>query len=379
MKTNLLLSLLVFLCLSCESGKVKSYRLVLSDQSLSFPLDANTKNQILYLMPYTDKEGKEYLTFQNQVENEILFYDMNTCRLEFKITPEIEGGNGVGRFLGYHIQNMDSIYVTNYFGAQEISLINKNAMLKDKINYEKADDGTPLSFFCFVTHSYKPATVIGRKMYIYSGPDRFVEKDPVAAVLDMDTKSIKALPFIYPDYPGSETKIKKYGHENDYSRCFDGERFIYSFYFDENIYVMPPAHDSVRSIKVKSGFMDKVNLADELKATIEDLCINSGYGNLLYDKYRDVYYRVAYPQTVMDKGVRAMELLEYGRRNFSIMLLDKDFNVIGETMFPDYTYNSKLMIMREDGLYISDSHYMNPDFSDDVLSFKKFDLVESDN
>lgn len=81
----------------------------------------------------------------------------------------------------------------------------------------------------------------------------------------------------------------------------------------------------------------------------------------------------------MDKGVRAMELMGYGRKNFSIMVLDKDFNVLGETMFPDYTYNSKLMIIREDGLYISDSHYMNPDFNDDVLSFKKFDLVESNN
>lgn len=106
MKANLLLLFLVLLCLSCESNKVKSYQLVLSGQSLSFPLDANTKNQILYLMPYTDKEGKEYLTFQNQVENEILFYDMNTCRLEFKITPKKEGNDGVGRFLGYHIQNI---------------------------------------------------------------------------------------------------------------------------------------------------------------------------------------------------------------------------------------------------------------------------------
>lgn len=378
MKANLLLSLLVFLCLSCESGKVKSYQLVLSDQSLSFPLDANTKNQILYLMPYTDKEGKEYLTFQNQVENEILFYDMNTCRLEFKITPEKEGNNGVGCFLGYHIQNMDSIYVTSW-DTEVISLIDKNSIVKDKINYEKADDGTPLSHFCFVTHYYKPATVIGRKMYIYSGANRWIDKDPIAAVLDLDTESIEALPFIHPDYPGSDTKLKKYGLEEKYSRCFDGERFIYSFYFEEDLYVTHPTYDSLYRVKAKSKLIDSPTRPDELKAVAEDFCCNSFYGNLLYDPYREVYYRIVYPKTEMDKGVRAMELMEYGRRNFSIMLLDKDFNVIGETMFPDYTYNSKLMIMREDGLYISDSHYMNPDFSDDVLSFKKFDLVESDN
>lgn len=379
MKTNLLLLLFIFLCLSCGDNKEKHYELVLSDKSLSFPLDNNTKNSIMYLMPFTDKEGREYLTFQNQKKNEILFYDINTCNFEFKITPEAEGSNGVGRFLGYHIQNMDSIYVTPLHCVQEIFLIDRSSIVKDKISYEKADDGTPLSDFCFTTHYYKPATVIGRKMYIYSGPDRWIEKDPVAAVIDLDTKSVKALPFIYPDYPGSDTKVKKFGLEDCYSRCFDGERFIYSFSFDENIYVAPPAHDSVRQVKVKSQFIDKVNLPDELKATANDICKNSEYGNMLYDKYRDVYYRIAHPQAAMDKGVRAMELMEYGRKNFSVMIIDKNFNVIGETMFPDYTYNPKLMIIREDGLYISDSHYMNPDFSDDVLSFKRFDLVESDN
>lgn len=79
-------------------------------------------------------------------KNEILFYDINTSLLSFKIEPKIDGDNGVGRFLGYYIQNLDSIYLTNY-DFQEIAIINKNAIVKDKINYEKADNGTALSFF----------------------------------------------------------------------------------------------------------------------------------------------------------------------------------------------------------------------------------------
>ncbi len=64
----------------------------------------------------------------------------------------------------------------------------------------------PCPFFCFITHVYRPATVIGRKMYIYSGPNRWVENAPVAAILDLDTKSIQALPFTYPQYEGSKVK-----------------------------------------------------------------------------------------------------------------------------------------------------------------------------
>jgi len=47
------------------------------------------------------------------------------------------------------------------------------------------------------------------------------------------------------------------------------------------------------------------------------------------------------------------------------------------SLFPEYTYVSGMMFVREDGLYISDSHYLNPDCNDDVLSFRKFDLVEN--
>lgn len=374
--SNILFVLLALSFFSCGGDNRITFELVKSDKSLLFPLDRDTKNSILFLAPYTDDNGKEYLTFQNQIKNEILFYDMNTCQFEFKITPEIAGSNGVGRFLGYYIHSLDSVYLTNY-DFQEIALIDRNSKVKDKVSYEKADDGTPLSFFCFITHFYRPATVIGRKMYIYSGPDRWVEKDPVSAVLDLDTKSITALPFIYPDYPGSDNKQKKYGLEEDYSRCFDGKRFIYSFYYDENIYVTSPEHDSVYQVNVKSEYIDKVNWLAEFSLSMTDVCESPNYGNLLYDPYRDVYYRVAYPRTEIDEKkekVRSMELMEYGRKRFLVMILDKDFKVIGETMFPDYTYNPKLMIIREDGLYISDSHYMNPDFSDDVLSFKRFDL-----
>ena len=186
----------------------------------------------------------------------------------------------------------------------------------------------------------------------------------------------KKLPFDYPDYPGSEVKLKRYGMEASYSRCYDGQRFIYSFHYDENIYVATPEHDSIRKVSVKSKYFDKVQLPDELTASPEDFCVNAWYNNLLYDPYREVYYRIAYPPSTLDKGVRPMELVQFGRKNFSIIILDKDFRILGETLFPDNTYNPTIMLVRPEGLYISDSHYLNPQFNDDILSFRKFELKE---
>ena len=240
-------------------------------------------------------------------------------------------------------------------------------------DYEEAHDGTRLYNSCFL--SFRTATLIGRDLYIYSDPNRLIEKDYVSATINLDTKEIRALPFVYPDYPGSSVKLKRYGLEGSYSRSFDGQRFVYSFIYDESVYVANIAHDSIRKVSVKSEYIDQVQLPDELTAQAIDFCQNAMYGDLIYDPYREVFYRIAYPSTTIEKGVKAMELIEYGRKTFSIIILDKELNKLGETLFPNYTYNSRQLLVLPDGLYICNSHFMNPDFNDDILSFIRFDLV----
>ena len=377
MKITLLAVISLFCLLSCVDKKVQtkeSYNLVASDKQLSFALDPNTKTFILALFPFTDETGKEYLTFQNQDQNEILFYDMNSRKLEFKVKPAYEGPNGVGQVLGYYVHTIDSIFLT-ISGTNEIVLVNRNAEIKDKINYERAEDGTLLTDFCSISSVYQPIIMIDKEMYIMSGCNRWLEKDPISAVINLEDKTIHALPYYYPSFPGADNKAKRAGIEEHLSRCFEGKHFVYSFHFDETIYIASQDHDSIKEVKVKSKYIDKVRLLDDYgNLTITDACENPNYGNLLFDKYRNVYYRIAYPETEIEKEVKGLELLQYGRKNFSIIILDKNFNIIGETLFPDYTYNSTVMFVREDGLYISDSHYLNPDYSDDELSFKCFTL-----
>ena len=57
--------------------------------------------------------------------------------------------------------------------------------------------------------------------------------------------------------------------------------------------------------------------------------------------------------------------------------MDDKFNILGETEFPDYTYNPRLIFIRKEGLYISNSHYLNPNYSDDILGFTKFKLIKN--
>lgn len=110
---------------------------------------------------------------------------------------------------------------------------------------------------------------------------------------------------------------------------------------------------------------------------IKAQCEHASYGKILYDKYRNVYYRFVYPYCEIDDySGDYLDLYRSGKKTFSIIVLDKQLNVIGETSFPPYTYNSNLAFILEDGLYVSLNHIKNPDYSDDILRFQKLELKE---
>ena len=198
----------------------------------------------------------------------------------------------------------------------------------------------------------------------------------MTATIDTDMKETVALPFEYPDYPGSEQKIKKSGWEMNFGRCFDGKRFVYSFAYKENVYVTTPAHDSVQQVPVKTEAFGQVKLMDEMGSTLDDMFNTATYGPILYDEYRDVFYRIVYPPIKKEEGDDPMLLRMYGSKNFNIIITDHDFRILGEVHFPDNTYNPRVMLVCPEGLYISESHPLNESYSDDELKLRLFTLKE---
>ncbi|MFR0677012.1 DUF4221 family protein [Dysgonomonas mossii] len=378
MKKTKCLSLIIIIqiCISCNS-KIQdndSVSLVDANLDLGYSLDENTKQMILAFFPYTDEDGKEYITFQNERKNEILFYDMNSGDFLYKLQPEYEGPNGVGRFLGYFIKDLENIFLTS--GLPVISQIEYNGNLKEKYSFANTTTGIPLYEYNSLSYIYTPIVVIDNNLYITSYCNRLAGTNPVSAVINMNTKEVSALPFEYPIFEASKNKIFENNQlESFLSRCYDGKNFIYSFYFDEDIYVASIDHKTVRKISVKSKYISKVQFPNmQTGDPMKNICENPNYGNLYYDPYRKVYYRVAYPEVNIDKNENFRDLWHYGRKNFSIIILDKDFNIIGETLFPDFTYISTLMFVNKDGLYISNSHYRNLDYNEDNLNFVCFNL-----
>ena len=374
-----------FLLFSCSNQKESSsnnYQLKKAGEEIAFELDEHTKSSSHALFIYKDKaQNREYLTFLNPnfIANEILFYDFETRKLVSKIKPELDGNNGVGTVLGYLILSNDSIFLTSR-ELTEIALIDTSCILKEKLVFGTTKDKIPLRASYSTSFNYQPIYKIGNKLYATSRCNRKEKVNPVSFTIDLDTKEVEHLPLEYPKLQTRINPAKIASVENKYSRIFDGTQFVYSFSYEEDIYIASIDHKTITRKPIKSKYIDKMIPLDDFgNVTFKDLCDHAEYGNLLYDPYRNVYYRIAFPQTDVPNNLKDrefMDLLDYGKKSFSVIILDKDFHIIGETLFPDCTYNPKMAFVREDGLYISASHAFSENYSDDWLKFQRFELVK---
>ena len=100
------------------------------------------------------------------------------------------------------------------------------------------------------------------------------------------------------------------------------------------------------------------------------------YFHLLYDKYRHVFYRFArMPFAVLPAAASPMG--EDSGREFSIIILNDRYEIIGESKFPGSTYAYRLWFVGKKGLYLSLNNQENPCFDEDKLMFRCFSLQEN--
>lgn len=373
----------IFLFSSCHSDKKidpNSYLVKPTDTQLVFPLDNKTKIYIYSMQDYIDPSGEEYLVFQNENYDQLLFYKMNNQQLYKKINCTREGPEAVSHFCGFFVRNMDEIYVT-HSDRDGITVINGEGK-PVKVYQTKSKEGKGISTAVAVAD--EQIQEINNMLYLplginwgYGHKIKFQHSN-LCATFNLENQKIETLPLTHFDILGKED-------ENIYtmlhSRCTNRKQFVYSFHDTDDIFITDLAHTTLQKIKVKSKYLSPLKFKPQKMGYVSpDNCTNMAkprYGNILYDPYRKVYYRIAFPKTDIEKGINCMELDMSGGKKFSIMILNEDFQIIGETLMPDYTYNSTLCFVRPDGLYISESHVLNPNFDENKLCFRRFELVKN--
>lgn len=383
--TTLLFVFLLAIVFACESVKNNAQEEQLSGAMLVqtgnivFKADSVTsyRNSYYDVISY---DGKECLGLVNKNDNSLRFYNIQNKKQIKKIEFPREGPQGLTDLRAFIYRNPDSLFVFDNYG-KKVLLVDFNGNLKKEYSIEN-EKGERLYAFARRLLSMETRPVfVKNKIYMYGfkkynlfNPSELFEECDLEIEIDLEKETFRYIPIRYPDIY----------HENSYfitySRTFDFTKneFILSFGIDENIWTFNPEDLAKEKFSAKSQHIGKISPIDEtaLKSgagSIEQYVVETpAYGLLIYDKYRDVYYRFAYHGVAFKNSDREFNTIE--NSSFSIVVLDKKKKKIGETYFEKEKYDFHGSFVASDGLYISTANRNNPELDEDKIAFARFTL-----
>jgi hypothetical protein len=375
---------LVFLALTVGSCRQKEevktfddiYALSETDDATFF-LDSVTSQQTGYLQ-LIEKKDSLILSFLNKYDNSILFYDCMSKDFISKIIFHRDGPMNVGNIQSYCYIDEDSILLydintlTLYMANSDAGIIKKSKIDIFKYSTE--------SFICPepLPQTTAPLFKIDRLVllmgYRFGGYDNETNiRRASTAVYSLDSDSLY---FIneYPDmYKKGNWGIGTAFREVSNTYTPD-RKMVLSFSADpditvreiyenteETFYAGSKHHTKIQSLK-KS--VEQTTVDDEVRFYME----NTVYHEIIYDKYNKLYYRFAH-LPVYD-GYSTRDFIH--KKPISVIILDENFNKVGETLLPANKYYSRQCFVSPEGLHIQ---VLSDD--DDWLKFKVFRIYRN--
>lgn len=363
-----------------HQGNLKAAKTLQVVGNKKFPLDSLSAPRPPYIQLYTDPQGKEFLAMLSAYSQNISIYEYDSSSAPVSRISV----NQVQIPLAFHIKNMDSIFVYDD-KLMEMVLLDNKFDIVSKVSLINNENIKDLSW-TFKYPQYVPHTVnemleregklIFPGQYIWTLPDSLTRKFKFASVIDMDHSNVK---YIHK-YP-----YELYGHNYMwdepmfttayYDMMPGNNRLVYSFPVSHDLFIYDLDADSVKAVYGGSNFAASIRSMDraEFKQSkipqeyiYQTACTTDLYGGIIYDKYRDVYYRFI-RKALPGKGVR----LRWENKPVAVVIMDKEFNYLGETEIGNMNeyYPDNAFVTRE-GLNIE---YVDPaDVEEKFLWFKIF-------
>lgn len=387
MKRVFFLFFILSLYLSCGRRTLDSSNdqawLVPGD-TICFTMDDSTYYESKAMFQFED-EGREYLFFQNNRYRgtlRLLIFDIEKECLHKAVPLQREGPDGIPSILGGYPIDMEHFVITTnspyfYIVNDAGKILFKSQALYSGHNIS-GDFAPTMLLSLYATPGifrdslfYFPQTQIG-----YPHKKDTWSKSNLFSYVNLSTGERGKTWFCYPSIFNKEEITRKLSYEKSHSYADTGEEIAVSFRASDSIYVSSDFHH-VQAYNARSRYFPYLH-PEPYDATI-DLLVHlrkeanePGYHHLLYDKYRKVFYRFARMPYEYPTDRSPME--EDSGREFSIIILNNKYEVIGETKFPGNTYAYRLWFIGRDGLYLSLNNLANPAFDENRLMFRRLQL-----
>ena len=384
MKKIIQLLILVHLC-SCgssKSGEGIEYTMELKEsKKITLPCDENTYFLSKSIFQF-EEDGKEYLHFENSRKGlyEIITFDLEKQDVYKRLPIEPEGPNGIPAMYGSKPYPDSKNYLIFQGTAFRISQMDGEGKIIR--NYQLKSPGrfvrVILSTFCYFP-TFVRDSVLYFDQRVASKKKRNLPNYPIFATLNLKTGELDWASLYFPTiFDGDYSHIQS-GDSFTYDYNYKDDRLVCSFIESDSIMVTDDL-STVKWYNAKSRFLDSmIPYINDPTEDVYDLIRKEEkpkYWHLMYDKYRDVYYRFAEMPCELAENEDPYDEFAPRAREFSVIILDKDFRIIGETKFPGKKYFYKMSFVGRDGLYISENNLANPEFDENKLVFACFKLED---
>lgn len=373
-------------CQSKSGGMDPVYKTELIEtKKIALPIDENTYYFSKSIFHFEEK-GKEFLSFGNQLTRqyatEIIVYDLESQNIDKRFPLLREGPNAIPAAYGGVPLGVSGgfIYFQNNVGKITLS-DGEGQVIRGYLI--KSPDEKPIRFLEGFSYTYWPSFMIDSVIYFSQGAGKPSVKRkewktiPMFASLNLKNGEVRRSSICFPSIFDKDVKDVTSGYSFSYDYNYKVNRLTCSFTGFDSLMVTDDLKN-VRWYNGKSRYLNRMRPVlregvDGFGALIKEKEAAS-YSHIMYDKYRDIYYRFA--EMPCELGANEYVYNDAKAREFSVIIFDKDFRIIGETKFPGNKYFYKMSFVGRDGLYISENNEANPEFDENKLVFACFGLQD---
>lgn len=380
LKKQIQLYLLPILCLgllSCEAERTEplhgNYKLSIQDV-LSIP--ANNRfsyragNVQFEYLPFAENQVAVMQTRRNKIE----IYDLADDSLVYSLTFPFDGPNRLASSpTAFHFISADSLLVAS-IESSTLHLFNRDGekLKQFQLNtYNESENsvlvpyitGTPLSIHKIGSKVYLPGlTIQGANL---EGANQLFE-------IDLATEEIKEI------LPRPKPYADVYYVVHDFTAVHLAKR-------NNTLVLSPVVSNYLETVNngksayqyAGSNYFDTIpfysaNPPEGLNWDIVNKATSTSprFSAIYYDRFRDVFYRVAITPPSLDQYLIEKKAVKH----FSIIVLNSDFEKIGETIIDHEKYDLTGLFITQEGLCIFNKEKYGQ--NEDRLSFDVFALEE---
>ncbi len=311
------------------------------------------ENINFYSYHYGFNDKDTILTFKK--DNNLIVYDFNSDSVK-SIVNLSQLDSMVFRDHLYH--NMDSIFICAIHKRTKemyIFLINNKGEINNSWNISKNSEKFNDAYFYINSNYLHRMVFLNNNLYFQASyrfkPGSLIKSGiTIEMIMDLSNKSLTKI----GDLPLEYKRGDFYGnHQWKYSRTINkNDELVFSFPISDQLYVYNKSGKLINTVNCKSEYIDKINPMEkdkffDLSAKIDAYIYSTQYNEIIYDSYNDMYYRIVLHK--LNKYTDSGKRNNRNKRKWSIITLDKDFNILNEVLMPDNKF-WKHIIVTDQGL-----------------------------